>query len=103
MKNIFVENITAGSFSLILHIALIALFVIGMDSQSVPISIAQPEQVEIVQATMMDENNILEEMVRQQEIVDKKRNDEQARQDLVQQRLEDTQKELARKELEYQD
>jgi len=103
MKNTSVENITAGSFSVLLHILLLGLFVIGMDSQSIPKPIAQPEQVEIVQATMMDEANILQEMVRQQEVEDNKRNAEQERQDLVQQRLDDTQKELARKELEYQD
>jgi len=103
MKNTSVENIIAGSFSVLLHILLLGLFVIGMDSQSIPKPIAQPEQVEIVQATMMDEANILQEMVRQQEIEDKKRNVEQERQALVQQRLDDTQKELARKELEYQD
>ena len=69
-----IEKIIAGSYSIILHIVLLGLLIIGMDS-STPRFIAKPK-VDIVQATVIDETRVLEEMMRQQEFEDKQRQQE---------------------------
>lgn len=104
MKGRWIQNITAGSYALILHIVLIGLFIFGMESHQAKPSVSAPQQpVDIVQATVMDEADILQEMARQQGIEDTKRQQEQDRQDKIDQKLEETQQELARKEQEYLD
>jgi len=96
------RDFMSGSYSLLLHIVLLGLFVVGMESQSTPHFIAKPK-VNIVQATVMDESQVLEEMVRLQEFEDKKLQQEKDRQAKVDEKLAETQKELARKELEFFD
>ncbi|OUR65936.1 protein TolA [Methylophaga sp. 42_25_T18] len=98
MKNSIFENIIAGSYSLVLHIGLVALFVMGMNTQTRPVMV-QPH-VDIVKATVIDENSILAEMVRQQEVEQKQRKAEEDRQKKVDKQLAETEKELARKEQE---
>lgn len=102
MKNSLIENIIAGSYSLVLHIVLVTLFVIGMESKSTPRFVAQPK-VNIVQATVMDENQVLQEMAHLKELEDKKLKKEIDRQAKIDKQLEETQKELARKEREFLD
>lgn len=103
MRNKFFDNLFAGTASIVLHIVLLGLFVVGMESQTAPHFIAKPPQVEIVQAKAMDESQILDEIARQQELEDKQHKQEQERQAKLDQKLEETQKELARKEQEFLD
>ena len=97
-----IKDIISGSYSLLLHIVLLGIFVVGMESQSTPHFIAKPK-VDIVQATVMDEAQVLEEMVRLQEFEDKKLQQEKDRQAKVDEKLAETQQELARKEQEFLD
>ncbi|MBL1319974.1 MAG: cell envelope integrity protein TolA [Methylophaga sp.] len=99
MKNRLFENISAGSFAIILHVALFALIFIGMDFQSTTQFAAQPK-VDIVHATAMDEADVLAEMARQQELEDEKRQQEQDRQDEIDKKLEQTEQELEDKKQE---
>jgi len=64
MRPKLTDNILASGYSILLHIVLIGLFIIGMDGDSTPILVAPPK-VDIVQATVMDEAKILDEMTRQ--------------------------------------
>lgn len=102
MKHTISDNIWAGCFAILLHIVIIGLFVIGMDSNDTPELVAPPK-VDIVQATVIDETRILEEMERQQALEDKKLKAEIDRQAKVDKQLKETQKELARKQQEYLD
>jgi colicin import membrane protein len=102
MKINWLENIVAGSYSLIVHIILIGLFVIGMEATHTPKAISQPK-VDIVQATVMDEAAILQEVARQQQAEDEKRRLEEERQDKIDKKLQETQEELQRKEQEFLD
>lgn len=99
MRNKAVQNIVAGGFSLLLHLVLIGPNVFGMETAPTHI-IAAPAKVDIVQATVMDEDKVLEEMARQQEFEDKKRQTEKNRQEKIDQKLADAQQELKRKEKE---
>jgi colicin import membrane protein len=54
MKSGLFNNLTAGSYSLILHLALLVLLIVGLESTSKPKPLAT-EKVEIVKATMLDE------------------------------------------------
>lgn len=99
MKNSLFDNVSAGSFTIILHVALFALIFIGMDFQSTTHVTAQPK-VDIVQATAMDEADVLAEMTRQQEYEDDKRQQEQDRQDEIDKKLEQTEQELEQKKQE---
>jgi colicin import membrane protein len=54
MKKAFVENFLAGSYSLLLHLALVVLLIVGLESTSTP-QLASDPSVEIVQATVLDE------------------------------------------------
>jgi len=98
MKNKIIENIFSGSYSLILHIGLIALFIVGMETQTTPVMVKP--QVEIVQATAIDESLVLEEMAKLKEYEEKRIKAEEDRQDKVEQQLKDAKKELEQKELE---
>lgn len=98
MKNKIIDNIFSGSFSLILHIGLIALFIVGMETQTTPVMVTP--QVEIVQATAIDESLVLEEMAKLKEYEEKRIKAEEDRQDKVEQQLKDAKKELEQKELE---
>jgi len=102
MKNTFVENVIASSYSIVLHIVLVVLFFVGMERSSTPTIVAQPK-VDIVQASVIDESQVLEQMARLQQIEDKKRQQEKDRQAKIDKKLEETQQELARKEQEYLD
>lgn len=102
MKNSLIEDIIAGSYSLVLHIVLVTLFIVGMESKSTPKFVAQPK-VDIVQATVMNEDQVLQEMAHLQELEDKKLKAEIDRQAKIDKQLEETQKELARKEREFLD
>ncbi|PHS24488.1 MAG: protein TolA [Methylophaga sp.] len=99
MKNSLFENISAGSFTIILHVALFALIFVGIDFQSTTHVTAQPK-VDIVQATAMDEADVLAEMTRQQEYEDDKRQQEQERQDKIDKKFEQAEQELEDKKQE---
>ena len=102
MKNNVINTILAGASSLILHIVLLGLFVIGIETQSTTHFIAQPK-VDIVKATVMDESKVLEEMNHLQQLEDKKRQAELDRQAKIDKKLAKTQKELELKKEEFID
>ena len=95
------QIIASGGYSLLLHIALAALLIVGMESQ--PALLTTPSKVDIVQATSVDEKQVLEQMMRLQDIEDKKKEQEKARQKKVEQQLKQTQQELAQKKQEFID
>jgi len=97
-----IKDIIAGSYSLLLHIVLLGLFVVGMESQS-PTRFVAPPTVDIVQAKVMDESQIVEQMDILQQLEDKKIQQEHDRQAKVDEKLAETQQELARKEQEFLD
>jgi colicin import membrane protein len=47
MKKAFVENFVAGSYSLLLHLALVVLLIVGLESTTTP-QLASDPSVEIV-------------------------------------------------------
>ena len=94
-----IDNIIASSYSIVLHLVLLGLFVVGMDSSSIPHFVVQPK-VDIVQATVMDEAQVLKEMAKLQDFDDKKKKQEQERQAEVEQKLKETQDALALKKKE---
>ncbi|NQY27441.1 MAG: cell envelope integrity protein TolA [Piscirickettsiaceae bacterium] len=99
MDKKLIETIISGSYSLVLHIVLLGLFIIGMDSPSTPHVIAQPK-VNIVQATVVNESQVLQEMAKLQEFEDKKKQRELDRQAEVDKQLKETQDALALKKKE---
>ena len=102
MKHPIVQTLLAGGTSTILHILLFLLLIFSFDMPTDIRQFGQPE-VEIVQATVVDEDLVLEEMARLQEAEEKKRAAEEERQQKLDEQLEKTQDELARKEQEFLD
>jgi colicin import membrane protein len=98
-----IKNLMAGSYSLLLHAVLLILLIYGLETTSTPRQLASEEQVEIVQATVLDETLIEQEMARLDELDLKAREEEEARQQALEDKLKQTQDELARQEQEYLD
>jgi colicin import membrane protein len=71
MKHPIVQTLLAGGTSTILHILLFLLLIFSFDMPTDIRQFGQPE-VEIVQATVVDEDLVLEEMARLQEAEEKK-------------------------------
>lgn len=70
MKHPIVQTLLAGGTSTILHILLFLLLIFSFDMPTDIRQFGQPE-VEIVQATVVDEDLVLEEMARLQEAEEK--------------------------------
>jgi len=102
MKPDWIRNLTSGSFAVLLHIVLIGLFVFNLAPSSEP-KLVSPLKVDIVQARVLNEADILKEMQRQKKIEDTKRDQENKRQTKIDKKLEETQQELVRKEQEFID
>ncbi len=100
--NDFLNNFISGTYSLALHIVLLGLFLVGMEGSKV-LHIAAEPKVEIVQATVIDESEVIEEIKRQEAFIEKQRKEEADRQKKVEEHLKETQEELARKEQEFLD
>ena len=79
MKHNIVDNLFAGASSLVLHVVLFAMFIIGMDLTSTPKPLAQEPQKEIVQATVLDETLVEEEVARLEKLEQEKKNAEKER------------------------
>ena len=60
MKKSWVENIIAGSYAIALHIVLVVLLFIGFGSD--PSTVVAPAAVDIVQATVLDEQQVLDDV-----------------------------------------
>jgi len=78
MKQDWLENIIAGSYAVALHIVIVVLLFIGFESDST--TIVEPAQVDIVQATMVDEQQVLDDIAERKERVDEIKAEEAARQ-----------------------
>ena len=102
MKHSIVQTFLAGGASTVLHVLLFLLLIFSFDMPTEIRQFGQPE-VEIVQATVMDEELVLEEMARLQEAEDSKRAAEEERQQKLDEQLEKSQQELARQEQELLD
>jgi colicin import membrane protein len=94
MKSGFFNNLTAGSYSLILHLALLVLLIVGLESTSKPKLLAT-EKVEIVKATMLDEVLIEQEMAKLAALDEAEREKERLRQQELEDKLKQTQQEIA--------
>lgn len=92
-----INNLFAGSLAVILHLVLFGLVFIGMKSSSEPHRVVPPK-FDIVQAKVMDETQVLEQMERLQAIDDDKKQAENDRQKKVEDLLEKTRQELEKKE-----
>ena len=101
MKNKIVNNLLYGSYSLILHISLIELFVVGREAETGPIMVNS--QINIVRGTILNEDIVLAEMVQQEESEQKELLAEEDRQKKVDARLKATREELIRNEKELLD
>lgn len=102
MKNTFIDNLIAGSYSVLVHIVVLALFFIGLDFSSKPKQLGNPE-VEIVQATALDQDMVDREVAKIAALEEQKRKAEEQRQQAVEEKLQEAQEELARQEQEYED
>lgn len=60
MKQSWIENIIAGSYAIALHIVLMTLFFISLDSEAD--KVITPASVDIVQATMLNEQEVLDDI-----------------------------------------
>lgn len=77
MKKPWVENIIAGSYAIALHIVLVVLLFIGFGSDTK--QIITPAEVDIVQATVMDEQQILDNIADRKQRMEQQKAEEQAR------------------------
>ncbi len=77
MKQSWLENIIAGSYALALHIVIVVLLFIGFNSE--PTIIAEPAAVDIVQATMVDEQQVLDDIADRKHLFEVQKAQEEAR------------------------
>ena len=77
MNKSWLENLIAGSYALALHIIVVVLLVLGVDSESTMVT--APAAINIVQATVMDELQVLEDIAQRKERFEEKKVEEDAR------------------------
>ena len=77
MKKSWVENIIAGSYAIALHIVLVVLLFIGFGSD--PSTVVAPAAVDIVQATVLDEQQVLDDVAERQARLQQQKEEEKAR------------------------
>jgi colicin import membrane protein len=70
MNKKLLRNVIAGSYALALHIIIVFLLLVNFDS--VPTRVAVPRTIDIVQATMVDEQYILDGIAQRQEQLEEK-------------------------------
>ena len=75
MKKSWVENIIAGSYAIALHIVLVVLLFIGSDSTKV----VAPAAVDIVQATVLDEQQVVDDIADRHARLEEEKAEEKAR------------------------
>jgi colicin import membrane protein len=77
MKKSWVENIIAGSYAVALHIVLVVLLFIGFGSDSS--KVIAPAAVDIVQATVLDEQQVLDDISDRKARLEEQKAEEKAR------------------------
>ena len=77
MKKSWVENIIAGSYAIALHIILVAMLFIGFGSDSS--KVMAPAAVDIVQATVLDEQQVLDDISERQARLEQEKAKEKSR------------------------
>ena len=77
MKKSWVENIIAGSYAIALHIILVAMLFIGFGSDSS--KVIAPAAIDIVQATVLDEQQVLDDISERQARVEQEKAKEKSR------------------------
>ena len=77
MKKSWVENIIAGSYAIALHIILVAMLFIGFGSDSS--KVIAPAAVDIVQATVLDEQQVLDDISERQARLEQEKAKEKSR------------------------
>lgn len=70
MNKKLLRNVIAGSYALALHIIIVFLLLVNFDS--VPTRVAVPRTIDIVQATMVDEQYVLDGIAQRQEQLEEK-------------------------------
>lgn len=99
MKSAWIENFIAGSYAIALHIVLIVLLFIGFGSGS---EVVTPvESVDIVQATVMDEQQVMAEIAKNKKRIEEEKAAELARLEAIKQK-EAEEKAAKERELERQ-
>ncbi len=77
MKKSWVENIIAGSYAIALHIILVAMLFIGFGSDSS--KVIAPAAIDIVQATVLDEQQVLDDISERQARLEQEKAKEKSR------------------------
>ena len=77
MKKQWIENIIAGSYAVALHIILVVLLFMGFDSASE--MVVMPAAVDIVQATVIDEQQVLDDISDRKDRIEEQKAAETAR------------------------
>jgi colicin import membrane protein len=70
MNKKLLRNVIAGSYALVLHIIVVFLLLVSFDS--VPTRVAVPRTIDIIQATVVDEQQILDGVAQRQEKIEEK-------------------------------
>jgi colicin import membrane protein len=86
MKQLFDDNLTPASYSLLIHVLVAVVLFVGVDFSDKPVR-PKAELKPIVQATVIDETAIQQQMKRLQEIEDQKRQAELDRQKAAEAKL----------------
>lgn len=77
MNKSWLENLIAGSYALALHIIVVLLLFLGVDSESTTVTV--PAAIDIVQATVMGEQQVLDDIAQRKERFEEKKVEEDAR------------------------
>jgi len=85
MKKDWLENIIAGSYAVALHIVIVVLLFIGFESDST--IIAEPTSVDIVQATMVDEQQVLDDIADRKQFFEEQKAQEEARLEAIEKQV----------------
>lgn len=97
MKHFFDDNLTPASYSLLIHVLVAVVLFVGVDFSDKPVR-PKAEKKPIVQATVIDETAIQQQMKRLQEIEDQKRQAELDRQKAAEAKLEKLKKQREQEE-----
>jgi colicin import membrane protein len=83
MKKHWIENIIAGSYAVALHIVLVVLLFIGFGSETK--QVIAPAAVDIVQATVLDEQQVLDDISDRKARLEAQKEEENARIEAIKQ------------------
>lgn len=100
MKKPWVEDIIAGSYAIALHIVLVVLLFMGIGSDSEKITASAA--VNIVQASVLDQQQVLDDIADRKARVEEKKTEEKARLDAIKQKEVDEKAAKEKAELELE-